>query len=188
MLPRKYVILSCLIFIYVIQAIYHKVIIVGGSLAGITLALALEHTDIDFILLERGDFAPFVCFELLITNDVLNSFIKLGTSLVISGCGMRILDQLGVAAKIIGVCILNRQSDVFLIIIVLSTYFQAGVKIKYARAVNEDGKFVFQLNIGPAVEEKYLILPFVYLFGLLCLIFLLLTIKAGVPYHNIITY
>lgn len=44
------------------QPINKKVIIVGGSVAGLTLALALEHTDIDFVVIERGDYAPPVCF------------------------------------------------------------------------------------------------------------------------------
>ncbi|KAJ2963555.1 hypothetical protein NQZ79_g1339 [Umbelopsis isabellina] len=56
-----------------------KAIIVGGSIAGLTLALALEKANIDYILLEKGtDFAP-----------------ELGASIGIFCNGMRVMDQLG---------------------------------------------------------------------------------------------
>ncbi|KAG2175627.1 hypothetical protein INT43_001274 [Umbelopsis isabellina] len=56
-----------------------KAIIVGGSIAGLTLALAFEKANIDYILLEKGtDFAP-----------------ELGASIGIFCNGMRVMDQLG---------------------------------------------------------------------------------------------
>lgn len=57
-----------------------RVIIVGGSVAGLTLALALEKLGIDFVVLERGsDIAP-----------------QLGASLGLHPYGVNLLDQLGV--------------------------------------------------------------------------------------------
>lgn len=57
-----------------------RVVIVGGSLAGLTLAHCLEHLDIDFVLLEAGEkIAP-----------------EIGASIVILASGARILDQLGI--------------------------------------------------------------------------------------------
>ncbi|KFZ24305.1 hypothetical protein V502_01200 [Pseudogymnoascus sp. VKM F-4520 (FW-2644)] len=57
-----------------------RVIIVGGSVAGLTLAHALYHSDIDFVVLEAHDeIAP-----------------QVGASIVIFPNGARILDQLGV--------------------------------------------------------------------------------------------
>jgi 2-polyprenyl-6-methoxyphenol hydroxylase-like FAD-dependent oxidoreductase len=54
-----------------------KVIIVGGSVAGLTLAHCLHHSDIDFVLLEaRKDIAP-----------------QVGASIVVLPNGARVLDQ-----------------------------------------------------------------------------------------------
>ncbi|GME27080.1 Monooxygenase FAD-binding protein [Neofusicoccum parvum] len=60
-----------------------KVIIAGGSVAGLTLALVLQHAGVDFELLEKGDFAP-----------------QLGASIGIQPHGARILDQLGLWEEI----------------------------------------------------------------------------------------
>jgi 2-polyprenyl-6-methoxyphenol hydroxylase-like FAD-dependent oxidoreductase len=57
-----------------------RVVIVGGSITGLTLAHALYHSDVDFVLLEaRGEIAP-----------------QVGASIVILPNGSRILDQLGI--------------------------------------------------------------------------------------------
>ncbi|CAH0051421.1 unnamed protein product [Clonostachys solani] len=57
-----------------------RVVIVGGGLAGLTLANALQHANIDYVVLERSsDIAP-----------------QVGASLATAGNGNRILDQLGV--------------------------------------------------------------------------------------------
>lgn len=62
-----------------------KVIIVGGGLAGLTLARALEKGHIDFILLEaRSRFDP-----------------QVGASIGMNAASMRIFDQLGAAQEII---------------------------------------------------------------------------------------
>ena len=54
-----------------------RVIIVGGSVAGLTLAHCLHHSDIDFVLLEaRNEIAP-----------------QVGASIVVLPNGARILDQ-----------------------------------------------------------------------------------------------
>lgn len=56
-----------------------RVLIAGGGIAGLTLANALQHADIDFLLLEaRAEIAP-----------------QLGASIGLSPNGGRILDQLG---------------------------------------------------------------------------------------------
>ena len=56
-----------------------KVVIVGGSIAGLTLAHCLTKNGIDFVLLERNkDIAP-----------------EVGASIGMLGNGARILDQLG---------------------------------------------------------------------------------------------
>ncbi|KAH7419384.1 hypothetical protein BKA64DRAFT_751832 [Cadophora sp. MPI-SDFR-AT-0126] len=56
-----------------------KVVIVGGSIAGLTLAHCLHHSNIDFVVLEaRKEIAP-----------------QVGASIVILPNGARILDQLG---------------------------------------------------------------------------------------------
>ena len=56
-----------------------KVLIAGGSLVGLGLALALERAGIDYELYEKGDFAP-----------------QLGASIGIHPQTIRILEQLGV--------------------------------------------------------------------------------------------
>lgn len=62
-----------------------KVIIVGGGIAGLTLASALEKAGIDFILLEsRALFDP-----------------QVGASIGIHPSGLRIFDQLGAAQELI---------------------------------------------------------------------------------------
>ena len=56
-----------------------KVVIVGGGVGGLTLANALEKTNVDYVLLESKDeFAPVV-----------------GASIAMAANGNRILDQLG---------------------------------------------------------------------------------------------
>jgi 2-polyprenyl-6-methoxyphenol hydroxylase-like FAD-dependent oxidoreductase len=60
-----------------------KVLIAGGSISGLTLALALEHAGIDYELFEKGD----------IDND-------LGASIAVNASSNRILDQLGVYESI----------------------------------------------------------------------------------------
>lgn len=62
-----------------------KVIIVGGGVAGLTLANCLKLANIDYVLLEaRGDIAP-----------------QVGASIGILPNGCRIFDQLGVYDKIL---------------------------------------------------------------------------------------
>jgi 2-polyprenyl-6-methoxyphenol hydroxylase-like FAD-dependent oxidoreductase len=56
-----------------------KVLIAGGSLVGLTLALALERAGIDYEVFEKGEIGP-----------------DLGASIAIHGPAARILDQLGV--------------------------------------------------------------------------------------------
>ncbi|CAO3660846.1 unnamed protein product [Umbelopsis ramanniana] len=61
-----------------------KVIIVGGSVAGQTLALAFEKANIDYVLLEKHEsFSP-----------------EVGASIGIFANGMRVLDQLGLCDEI----------------------------------------------------------------------------------------
>jgi hypothetical protein len=61
-----------------------KIIIVGGSIAGLTLAHCLDRAGIDHIVLEKAnDIAP-----------------QVGTSIGVSPNGARILDQLGVYEEI----------------------------------------------------------------------------------------
>ncbi|KAI9923864.1 hypothetical protein ASPWEDRAFT_38644 [Aspergillus wentii DTO 134E9] len=60
-----------------------KVLIAGGSLVGLTLALVLEQAGIDYELFEKGDFAP-----------------QIGASIGLHPQTLRILDQLGVWADI----------------------------------------------------------------------------------------
>lgn len=56
-----------------------RVIIVGGGIAGLTLANALQHAGIDYVLLEaRNEIAP-----------------QVGQSIGLGPNGSRILDQLG---------------------------------------------------------------------------------------------
>ena len=62
-----------------------KVVIVGGGIAGLTLANSLSHADIDYVLLEgRDEIAP-----------------QVGASIGIFGQGGRILDQLGLYNEIV---------------------------------------------------------------------------------------
>lgn len=57
-----------------------RVIIVGGSVSGLTLAHCLYHNDIEFVILEAGaEIAP-----------------EVGASIVVLPNGSRILDQIGV--------------------------------------------------------------------------------------------
>jgi 2-polyprenyl-6-methoxyphenol hydroxylase-like FAD-dependent oxidoreductase len=64
-----------------------RVIIVGGSVAGLTLAHCLHHSNVDFVVLEaRKEIAP-----------------QVGASLVILPNGARILDQLGIFDEIFAV-------------------------------------------------------------------------------------
>ncbi|PVH89546.1 BcBOA8 protein [Cadophora sp. DSE1049] len=64
-----------------------RVVIVGGSIAGLTLAHCLHHNDIDFVVLEaRKEIAP-----------------QVGASIVILPNGARILDQLGLFQDIAAV-------------------------------------------------------------------------------------
>ena len=61
-----------------------RIVIVGGGVAGLALASALEKADIDYVLLEgRSGIAPF-----------------LGASIAVAANGFRILDQLGCAGTI----------------------------------------------------------------------------------------
>jgi 2-polyprenyl-6-methoxyphenol hydroxylase-like FAD-dependent oxidoreductase len=60
-----------------------KVLIAGGSLVGLGLALCFERAGIDYELFEKGDFAP-----------------QLGASIGIHPHTIRILEQLGVRADI----------------------------------------------------------------------------------------
>lgn len=56
-----------------------KILIAGGSLVGLGLALCLERAGIEYELFEKGDFAP-----------------QLGASIGLHPHSLRILDQLGV--------------------------------------------------------------------------------------------
>lgn len=57
-----------------------RVIIAGGSIAGLTLANALERAGIDYVLLEKRQVAP-----------------NIGQSLLVLPCTSRVLEQLGIA-------------------------------------------------------------------------------------------
>ncbi|KAL3479737.1 hypothetical protein BJX99DRAFT_221685 [Aspergillus californicus] len=59
--------------------VHFKILIAGGSLVGLALALALEQAGIDYELFEKGEFAP-----------------QLGASIGLHPPSLRILDQLGV--------------------------------------------------------------------------------------------
>ena len=63
---------------------HYRVAIVGGGIAGLTLALALEKQDIDYILFESQD---------SLTPDR-------GASVGLQPNGLRILDQLGLIDEI----------------------------------------------------------------------------------------
>lgn len=56
-----------------------RAVIVGGSIVGLSMALALERADIDYVVLERGDVAP-----------------DLGASISIHPHTQRVMEQLGV--------------------------------------------------------------------------------------------
>ncbi|KAI8803995.1 hypothetical protein BJ742DRAFT_713703 [Cladochytrium replicatum] len=73
-----------------------KVIIVGGSVAGLTTALLMQSAGIDFIVLEARDIAPAV-----------------GASLGLWPNGFRILDQLGVYEQIQSLCVNNGDAKIF---------------------------------------------------------------------------
>jgi 2-polyprenyl-6-methoxyphenol hydroxylase-like FAD-dependent oxidoreductase len=61
-----------------------KVLIVGGSVAGLTLALILERYNIDYMLLEKHDtIAP-----------------PLGAGIGLQAHGLRIMEQLGIYEKL----------------------------------------------------------------------------------------
>jgi len=61
-----------------------KIVIVGGSITGLTLANILERLGIDFVLLEAYD----------------NIAPQVGASIGIFGGGVRVLDQLGAAESL----------------------------------------------------------------------------------------
>ncbi len=64
-----------------------RVIVVGGSIAGLTLAHCLHHSNIDFVVLEAGkEIAP-----------------QVGASIAVFPNGLRILDQLGMFEDIFDV-------------------------------------------------------------------------------------
>jgi len=65
------------------EAASQRVIIAGGSISGLTLALALQSAGIDFLVLERREVAP-----------------QLGASTGIHPFGHNILHQLGVHQRI----------------------------------------------------------------------------------------
>jgi len=96
------------------QTIFHQVIVVGGGWAGMALALSLEQANIDYILLEKGDFAP-----------------QVGASVVVSGCGMRILDQLNLMQPVLDI---------------------AGT-LAYARYKYENGAIYLQGDIPKKIHE-----------------------------------
>lgn len=83
-----------------------KVLIAGGSIAGLTLANALDHIGVDYIVLERY---PHVA------PDV-------GASICVSPNGFRILDQLGCYEK---VKMLAEEADSFRDITMRNMYGQA---------------------------------------------------------------
>ena len=62
-----------------------KVIIVGGSVSGLTLAHSLHHAGIDFIVLEKGS-------EIALGG---------GASIGLQPHGLRILDQMGMFSNIL---------------------------------------------------------------------------------------
>lgn len=60
-----------------------KVIIIGGSVAGLTLANALEKANIDYVLLEKRDVCPNV-----------------GQTIFVLPCTSLVLEQLGISSKL----------------------------------------------------------------------------------------
>lgn len=64
-----------------------RVIIVGGSISGLTLANALERAGIDYILLEKRDVAPNV-----------------GQSILVLPCTALVFGQLGINKTLDDVC------------------------------------------------------------------------------------
>jgi FAD dependent monooxygenase len=71
-----------------------KAIIVGGSVAGLTLAHTFDSAGIDYVLLEARDtIAP-----------------PLGATIVIQANGARILDQLGVYDRLSNMGIMTKMS------------------------------------------------------------------------------
>ena len=71
-----------------------KAIIVGGSVAGLTLAHTLDSAGIDYILLEaRNTVAP-----------------AMGATIVIQANGARILDQLGIYDRMANLGIMTKMS------------------------------------------------------------------------------
>lgn len=65
-----------------------KVIIVGGSVTGLTLANALERAGVDYVLLEKRDVAP-----------------NRGQSIFVLPCTALIFEQLGINKTLEEVCI-----------------------------------------------------------------------------------
>lgn len=61
-----------------------KVVIIGGAVAGLTLALCLEAAGVDYVLLEKHD-------------DICTN---IGGSLALQPHGSRVLDQLGVYQRL----------------------------------------------------------------------------------------
>lgn len=71
-----------------------KVIIAGGSVAGLTLANALERAGIDFLLLEKRDIAPNV-----------------GQSILVLPCSALVFEQLGINKTLDDVCVPLRTRE-----------------------------------------------------------------------------
>lgn len=65
-----------------------RVIIAGGSVAGLTLANALERAGIDYLLLEKRDVAP-----------------NLGQSILVLPCTSLVFEQLGIHKTLDQVCV-----------------------------------------------------------------------------------
>lgn len=74
-----------------------RVVIAGGSIAGLSLALALERAGVDFVVLEaHAQVAP-----------------QVGASIAVLPSGFRVLDQLGCYADVLG--LVNCSIDNFII-------------------------------------------------------------------------
>lgn len=65
-----------------------KVIIAGGSVAGLTLANALERAGVDYVLLEKRDVAP-----------------NKGQSILVLPCTALVFEQLGINKTLDEVCV-----------------------------------------------------------------------------------